>query len=113
MNLLFPFSVTIATVVVVILWQRAAQADAFNATGLTFIAVLLMLAIIEHWFLVLPLPTAALWNWSLRARQERHAVSHARLAAKLRRRPSLTGAIPMFAPVAIVISNDKTIGGEP
>ena len=60
MNLLFPFSVTISTVIAVILVQRAAAADAVGATGLTFIAVLLVLAIIEHWFLVLPLPTAAL-----------------------------------------------------
>ena len=26
------------------------------------------LAILEHWFLVLPLPAAALWRWSLRLR---------------------------------------------
>ena len=26
---------------------------------------MLILAIVEHWFLVLPLPAAALWKWSL------------------------------------------------
>jgi putative photosynthetic complex assembly protein 2 len=113
MNLLFPFSVTIATVIAVILVQHAAAADAFNATGLTFIAVLLVLAIIEHWFLVLPLPAAALWNWSLRARQERRAASDALLATTQRRRPGFTAAMPLLAPAAIAISNEKTIGGEP
>ena len=113
MNLLFPFSVTIATVFAVILIQRAAAADGFSATGLTFIAVLLVLAIIEHWFLVLPLPTAALWNWSLRARQERRAAADALLAATPRRRAGFAGAIPRLTPVTVTISNEKTIGGEP
>ena len=114
MNLLFPFSVTIATVIAVVLVQRAAAAEAARATGLTFIAVLLVLAIIEHWFLVLPLPTAALWNWSLRARQERRAASDTLLAARpQRRRPGFTRALPILAPVAIAITNEKTIGGEP
>jgi hypothetical protein len=28
----------------------------------------LALATLEHWFLMLPLPSAALWNWSLPGR---------------------------------------------
>ena len=31
-------------------------------------AALLSLAVLEHWFLVLPLPSAAMWSWSLRSR---------------------------------------------
>jgi hypothetical protein len=27
-----------------------------------------VLAVLEHWFLVLPLPVAALWGWGTRAR---------------------------------------------
>ena len=34
----------------------------------TFLATLMTLAILEHWFLVLPLPSAALWSWSLHSR---------------------------------------------
>lgn len=70
MNSLFPISVLGATVIAVKLWQ-AACADGvtgFDATSLTFAATLLSLAILEHWFLVLPLPSEALWNWVLRER---------------------------------------------
>ena len=48
-------------------WRPAV--DAFTATSLTFAASLLSLAILEHWFLVLPLPSAAMWNWGLRSRE--------------------------------------------
>lgn len=70
MNLLFPISVTISTVVAVILGQKAlvADASAFEAAGHTFLTVLLAFAILEHWFLVLPVPGAALWYWSLASR---------------------------------------------
>ena len=27
-----------------------------------------LLAVLEHWFLVLPLPSEALWSWGLRSR---------------------------------------------
>ena len=70
MNLFFPLSVTVATVIAAWLMQSALSASsAFEATGLTFLTVLLGLAILEHWFLVLPLPLDALWNWSLRSHQ--------------------------------------------
>lgn len=65
MNLLFPVSVTAATTALVLLAARAAAAEVASATALTFAATLLGLAIIEHWFLVLPLPVEALWAWSL------------------------------------------------
>ena len=67
MNLFFPLAVTAATIAAVLLVQRAATADAslFEQTAYTFTAAMLVLAIIEHWFLVLPLPATALWKWSL------------------------------------------------
>lgn len=71
MNLLFPVSVTVSTLIAVLLVRGAVAAGAgtFEATALTLLAALLALAILEHWFLVLPLPDAALWSWALRARQ--------------------------------------------
>jgi len=71
MNLLFPVSITVSTVVAVLMWSRALASDtsAFEATGLTFASTLLTLAILEHWFLVLPLPATALWRWGLRSRK--------------------------------------------
>ena len=70
MNLLFPVSVTISTVIAVLLVQKALApgASAFEAAGYTFLGTLMALAILEHWFLVLPLPSAALWSWGLRSR---------------------------------------------
>ena len=70
MNLLFPVSVTVSTVVAALLVRSALAADAsaFEVAGFVFLAALLALAILEHWFLVLPLPDAALWSWALRSR---------------------------------------------
>lgn len=66
-NLLFPFSVTISTVLTVWLVQQAMAApSAGEAAGFSFLAALLALAVLEHWFLVLPLPAEKLWDWSLR-----------------------------------------------
>jgi putative photosynthetic complex assembly protein 2 len=70
MNALFPLSVTAGTVVTTQLVGHALAGGegSFEATAYTFAAVLLALAILEHWFLVLPLPDAALWSWALRSR---------------------------------------------
>lgn len=67
MNLLFPFSVSAATIVTVLVLKASIAADAgpFDTAGLTFLATLLGLAVIEHWFLVVPLPSALLWKWGL------------------------------------------------
>ena len=68
MNVLFPFSITISTVITVALVQRAIDpaATAAEATGYSLLASLMGLAVLEHWFMVLPLPTEVLWRWSLR-----------------------------------------------
>ncbi len=70
-NPLFPVSVTVATIVAVLLVQGALAAEGFEAVGLALVTALLALAILEHWFLVLPLPDAALWSWLLRLRGPR------------------------------------------
>ncbi|MGQ0700948.1 MAG: putative photosynthetic complex assembly protein PuhE [Panacagrimonas sp.] len=72
MNLLFPVSVTVGTIGAVVLWQLA-FADGIpdaDAIGLSFLATLLTLATIEHWFLMLPIPSNALWDWGLRSRRQ-------------------------------------------
>jgi putative photosynthetic complex assembly protein 2 len=68
MNLLFPLSVTAPVPVVVLLVARAAApaAAGFEGTGCTLLATLLGLGILEHWFLVLPLPSEALWRFGLK-----------------------------------------------
>jgi putative photosynthetic complex assembly protein 2 len=70
MNPLFPVSVIGSTWVAMLLWQAAAAQGVgeFEATVLTFSGTLLSLAILEHWFMVLPLPSQALWTWGFRSR---------------------------------------------
>lgn len=71
MNWFLPVSVSIATAVAVPIWQAvwAAAPGSFQAVGASLVAVLLTLAILEHFFLVIPLPFEALWKWGLRSRQ--------------------------------------------
>lgn len=68
MNALFPFSILAGTVVTVALAMQAggAGASAFEVAGFTLLASLMALAVIEHGFMVLPIPADALWRWSLR-----------------------------------------------
>lgn len=70
MNFLFPFSVSISTAVAALMIEAAvsAQASPFDIAAFTLLAALMGLAILEHWFMVLPLPVAALWSWGLRSR---------------------------------------------
>jgi putative photosynthetic complex assembly protein 2 len=70
MNLLFPFSVSLATAAAAFLWRQAVAVDAgaFGALQYSLLATLLSLAVLEHWFLVLPLPAEKLWRWGLRSR---------------------------------------------
>ncbi|WP_395703230.1 putative photosynthetic complex assembly protein PuhE [Aquabacterium sp.] len=70
MNGLFPLSVLAASVVAVLMWQAAlgpGQAAGEQAAAL-LAATLLSLGLLEHWFMVLPLPSQALWQWGLRSR---------------------------------------------
>jgi len=70
MNPLFPVSVTIATGIAVLLGAGAATAEtAFEAAAYTFLATLMALALLEHWFMVLPLPAEALWKWGLKSHE--------------------------------------------
>lgn len=68
MNLLFPVSVVAATAVLLLLAAQAVDVHTTpaQAVGLSLVATLLALAVVEHLMLVLPLDTAALWRWALR-----------------------------------------------
>lgn len=81
LNLLFPFSVTAATAVTVLLWSAALGPGAtpFEVTGLALLAALATLAVLEHWFLVLPLPAEQLWRWALGTPRTDAAAAEARL----------------------------------
>jgi putative photosynthetic complex assembly protein 2 len=68
MNFLFPLSISAATIGVFWLAQRCSAADdLFNITGYSLLTSLLSLALLEHWFMVLPLPSEKMWNWAMRS----------------------------------------------
>ncbi len=69
MNLLFPLSVTVSSVIAGLLVSAASTSSGFTAVGLTFLATMMILANLEHWFLVLPIPVEKLWNWSLKSHE--------------------------------------------
>ena len=71
MNLLMPVSITAGLIVTTVLAVHAAEPgiSEVRAAGLTFLVTMLGLAVIEHWFLVLPLPFERLWSWVLRWRR--------------------------------------------
>jgi putative photosynthetic complex assembly protein 2 len=66
----FAVTVTASTTVTSLLVAKALAvgASAFDSTGYTLLASLMALGVLEHWFMVLPLPIAALWNWGMRSR---------------------------------------------
>jgi putative photosynthetic complex assembly protein 2 len=70
MNPLFPFSVLAGTAVLVPLWlaANAPGASPAQVASLGLVGSLLGLAVLEHWFLILPLPSQNLWKWGLRSR---------------------------------------------
>lgn len=114
-NALFPFSIVGSTIVCAALFGEAfaPDADAFRAVGFTLLGTLMALAVLEHWFMVLPLPFEALWQWGLRSRRRlaasrrgsRHDVAHG---------ASRSFALPLHARVAprpgAVAIPDTTLG---
>jgi putative photosynthetic complex assembly protein 2 len=66
MNGLFPVSVTALTFAAACWMERAvaAQTDAASV-GYILLTVLTLLALLEHWFMVVPLPDQKLWRWML------------------------------------------------
>lgn len=64
----FPVSVTLATAVLVIMIQRIVEVAAtpFEVVALTLVSTLFALGVVEHWFMLLPLPAITLWGWGMR-----------------------------------------------
>jgi putative photosynthetic complex assembly protein 2 len=102
MNLLFPLSVTVSSVIAGLLVSAATYADGFAAVGLTFLATMMILANLEHWFLVLPIPVEKLWNWSLK--------SHEATEEQLVMLPGL--AVPTLSVPSITVRPSSAIGAS-
>lgn len=70
----YPLSVTaLAFATGCWLERLLAAAGEAEAVGFALLAALTGLALIEHWFMVLPLPDDRLWRWMLPAPAARHA----------------------------------------
>jgi putative photosynthetic complex assembly protein 2 len=99
MNMLFPVSVTIAMIGTFCLVNRVDQAQSDGERiGYILLATMMVLALIEHWMLVLPVPVEKLWNWSL---PDRKAKSRGGLNGRdrvefraLASGPGITGDLP-------------------
>lgn len=64
----FPLSVSLLTVLAALLLERSINvADPGMAVGYALLTCLCLLAVIEHWFMVLPLPDEKLWRWMMPA----------------------------------------------
>ena len=72
LNPLFPVSVTLATGAAVLVWWQLIEGPVrpFDAAGLALVGTMLALGALEHWLLVLPLPTEALWRWGMKSHQK-------------------------------------------
>ncbi len=80
MNALLPVSVVLGTLATVLLARHAAAAGGagFQATGFTCLAAMMALAVLEHGFLVVPLPINTIWAWGLRSHANAAVIKPAR-----------------------------------
>lgn len=62
LNWLFPVSISVLTAAV-FCWIDLAIAAEGASTGFVLLAVLTVMALVEHWLMVLPVRDAALWKW--------------------------------------------------
>jgi putative photosynthetic complex assembly protein 2 len=67
-SVFFPLSVTLATVVLLLIVLRLADdaTGVADLAGLSLVGALFALGIVEHWFMLMPLPALTLWGWGLR-----------------------------------------------
>jgi putative photosynthetic complex assembly protein 2 len=71
----FVVSVTVSIAVLAILIQRMVEvADTpYEITSLALVSTLFALGIVEHWFMLLPLPALTLWGWGVRTQPKRES----------------------------------------
>ena len=70
MNAFLPISILLSTLALVFIASSAMNIDILVAekVGLLLVGSMLAMAILEHFLLVLPLPSTALWRWAMRNR---------------------------------------------
>ena len=70
MNAFLPFSIVLSALVLLLIGLRVVNVDttAADKVGLILVGSMLTMAILEHFLLVLPLSSTALWRWAMRNR---------------------------------------------
>lgn len=68
----FPLSVSALTIAMALLLERCVNAQTrADAAGFALLTSLAFLALVEHWFMVLPVPDEKLWRWMMPAPKPR------------------------------------------
>jgi putative photosynthetic complex assembly protein 2 len=71
MNPFFPLNIAVSMLVATyLIWRVAVAETEFERIGTICVSTLMVLAVVEHWLLMLPLPFAKLWQWGLRSRSK-------------------------------------------
>jgi putative photosynthetic complex assembly protein 2 len=69
MNWLFPLSITATTALCAALgWGALAAGTQFEVTTFAILTTLAILALLEHWLLMVPLPAEKMWGWSMNSK---------------------------------------------
>jgi putative photosynthetic complex assembly protein 2 len=70
MNAFLPISIALSSLVLVLIALRAMNIESTPAAsvGLILVGTMLAMAILEHFLLVLPLSSTAMWRWAMRNR---------------------------------------------
>jgi putative photosynthetic complex assembly protein 2 len=70
LNSFFPVSVTISTIIATVLFASVlGSRTAGEQTGQALLFILMSAAVLEHWWLVTPVPSRV-WEWALKSRKE-------------------------------------------
>lgn len=72
----FTISVTLAVAVLAIMVQRLVETAVtpFEIAAWALVASLFALGIVEHWFMLLPLPALTLWGWGMKQQPSREDI---------------------------------------
>lgn len=73
MNAFFPLAVSVATCSAFYIGTHLPTGENGSQIGQLLVLTLLILAIIEHWLLVLPLDASAAWGWGMRSHESGRA----------------------------------------
>jgi putative photosynthetic complex assembly protein 2 len=101
----FPLSVTLAIAALVIMIQRIAEVAGtpFEIVSLTLVSTLFALGVVEHWFMLLPLPALTLWGWGMRSQVSEDSTMQQGPESK----PASSIAPPSASPQLVVISGAR------